>query len=182
MWRDGEPMIFVGIDNGLDGAMVYLNGKQVVYFDTPTVEIPSKRGSKKRTYFIPEMVNIATAFRGATSGWENEIMFFLEDAHSMPASMSGGVANFSKGYGFGLWQGILTALGLPYQLVPAVRWQKEMLRDVSGTDTKTRSLLKASRLFPTLPLMSSPRAKQPNMDGRSDAALIAEWGRLTVKG
>jgi len=48
-----------------------------------------------------------------------------------------------------------------------------MVRDVEGTDQKARSVLAASRLWPALDLSLK---KHHN---RAEAALIAEYGRIT---
>ena len=66
----------------------------------------------------------------------------LEKVHSFP----GAVGAFNFGMGFGIWQGLLTALGIPYTLVSPQTWKKAMLADM-GKD-KGASRLRALQLFP----------------------------------
>ncbi len=51
-----------------------------------------------------------------------------------------------------------------------------MLRGLPGKDTKTKSILAASRLFPRVDLRRTARSKVAH-DGLTDALLIAEFGR-----
>ncbi len=78
--------------------------------------------------------------------------------------------------GYGLWIGICAGLGLRYELVTPQRWQKEMLAGMQGG--KDASCIRAQELFPEADLKKGPRSKKLH-DGRSDALLIAEYGRRT---
>jgi len=74
---------------------------------------------------------------------------------------------------FGQIEGLLAGFGIPYENVAPRRWKRAMVRDVEGTDQKARSVLAASRLWPALDLSLK---KHHN---RAEAALIAEYGRIT---
>ena len=72
-------------------------------------------------------------------------------------------------------------LGVPCEIVHPKTWQKQMLRDVPAGDTKGRSLVKASQLFPSFAdQFTGPRGGP--RDGRADAMLLAEYGRRTQRG
>jgi crossover junction endodeoxyribonuclease RuvC len=78
---------------------------------------------------------------------------------------------FSFGENFGIWQGILAALGIPFLMPRPREWQKGLVRPSDGHDTKSRSLAVARRLFPDAPL-----AKKKDHN-RADALLLAWWSR-----
>jgi len=67
-------------------------------------------------------------------------------------------------------------LGLPYDIVHAKTWTKEMLKDVPAGDPKDRSMIKAQRLFGSKLPLTKPGGRVLSLDGRADAALIACYG------
>ena len=85
---------------------------------------------------------------------------------------------FSVGLGYGILQGLVVAMNLRYQIVEPKVWQKEMLMGIQGDDTKKRSIIAAKQLFPGISMLKSdsPNCKNDH-DGKSDALLIAEYGR-----
>jgi hypothetical protein len=166
-------MISIGIDNGLDGAMVALyDDNRTTWFDTPVVNL-GKKGKRKRAYAVAEMTRLLKPVRTL------DVRVFLESAQAMPKQ--GVSSTFKTGLGFGLWQGICAGLGLSYEIVHPRTWQKVMLRDVPGGETKDRSMAKCQQLFPDIPLMK-PRGRVLSMDGRADAALIAAYGMRVMRG
>ncbi len=66
----------------------------------------------------------------------------LEKVYSMPKQGVKGV--FSFGMNFGVWQGILAALGTPYFLPGPRDWQKGLIPASDGPDPKARIVLKYS--------------------------------------
>ena len=81
--------------------------------------------------------------------------------------------------GFGILIGLVTALGLPFQIVPPQKWQKSLFVGLPlKQDTKEKSAIIAMRLFPGVDFRKSSRARKP-ADGLTDAACIAEYGRRT---
>lgn len=155
--------ICVGIDPGLDGAvcLLYDNGHAELD-DTPTLNVGRGKVTK-RDYAIPEMVRLLRRLQG------DDVAVALEAVHSMPGQ--GVASTFTFGVGFGVWQGILAALGLPYDLVPPQRWKKTMM-DGMGQD-KDASRLRALQLFPHM--CEELRRKKDN--GRAEALLLAEYRR-----
>lgn len=106
-------------------------------------------------------------------------MAYVEKVHSMPAQ--GVSSSFKFGDGFGSVKGILTVLGIPFELVTPQKWMKVMHAGVSPElGSKERSQLACSRIFPGLDLRESPRCRKPH-EGMVEALLLAEFGmRLRV--
>lgn len=166
-------MIYVGIDNGLDGGIVAIdeNRNVVIGSITPFI-VEKKKKSRKRHYNTTEMKRVLSEFPIGSA-----VYVVLEKAQAMPGQ---GVSSmFSIGRGFGLWEGLLVGLGIPYSVVHPRTWQASVCKDVQG-DTKTRSVITCQRMIPTLDL--TPGKKRKPHDGLADAACMAlyglkEWGR-----
>ena len=105
-------------------------------------------------------------------------MVILEKQQAMPGQ--GRVSMFRIGLGYGMWQGLLCALGLPYTLAHPKTWQKVMLSDVNKTDTKQAALLVAQRLYPDADFRATERCKKAH-EGIVDALMMAEYGRRINK-
>lgn len=164
-------MIFGGIDGGKDGAIVILNpdGGIISLHKTPLV----KSAKGRDEYDIPGIVRILKSMPTPSN-------FTLEKGQPMPAKMGGAIANFSRGYSFGLYQAVLTALGISYNVVAPRTWQKVLFTGVNVEDTKAASILVAKRLWPAQDWRKSERAVKDN-DGLTDAALLAYWGLRTLR-
>lgn len=108
----------------------------------------------------------------------------MESVHAVYSSSA--KATFSFGETFGVLQGMLIALGVPYHLVPPKTWQKEMwiaedkVYKSSGgkktVDNKPTSINAARRLFPDVDFRRTPKCSKPD-DNKCDAMLICEYGR-----
>ncbi len=163
----------IGIDNGLDGALVSLDGETgtlLGYRDCPF--IMTGKGNR-RVFDIPGMVTALRDLMGM-----HLLRVFVEKTQSTPKI--GGIPAHMLGLGAGVWLGILAALGISYQVVHPRTWQSSMLKGTIG-EGKQRSLIAASQAFPDLPLIK-PKGRKLSLDGRADAAWIAEWGRRQVLG
>jgi len=184
--------ISIGIDGGLDGAFVVINHKFCIlsWWDMPTIESVKKTTPRKgpdagktktsfKRNFDPR--SILTNLRAAISIIRDEEdlqpVIFFEKAHAMP--QQGVSSTFKTGQGFGLIEMALVALDVPYHIIDASAWSKEMHKGVTGGSPKAKSLSLASRLFPALPL-KTPRGTKLTMDGRADAALVAYYGLVHV--
>ncbi len=161
--------IFIGIDPGLDGALVAIDGCGLVVCikDTPTVSVKKGKG-QKRVYVDGDMVGVLEVL----NSHNHVVMVGIENVHAMPKQ--GVTSMFSMGYGFGLWSGILSALKLPYERIEPVVWKKT-IGGLVGED-KGQSIIIARRLFPGASL---DRKKD---HGRADALLIAECMRRKHSG
>ena len=127
----------------------------------------------------------------------------IELVHSIYGSAA--KANFEFGKNLGEWIGLMTGLGIPYQLIPPQRWQKEMLpgkpqrpavphkgkkltKEQASANRAVLSRHKAAikayaasvavGLWPDVDFRRTERCQGPH-DGMVDAALIAEYGRRT---
>lgn len=177
-------MYYIGIDGGLDGGIAILKEEKVFgLYDIPTIEErmpPTAKSRKKarlkgerakdrkrRRYNINAIVEI---FKSLPAG---ECFAVLEYAQAMPGQ--GVTSQMSIGFGFGLYQGILSAHYIPFEIIHPKKWQKEF--SISG-DTKSKSFQVATRMFPKLEL-TTPRGAM--LTGRSDAILIAEYARRKYK-
>lgn len=148
----------IGIDPGLGGAIAILPDGVVI--DTPAVIVAN--GKTRRHVYLPgEMARIVREYSG------DGCHAYLEAVHSMPGQ--GVRSMFSMGHGFGLWEGILAALGVPYTLVTPQRWKREMMGSVTDKDA---ARVRAVQLFPHL-AGEMARVKD---HGRAEALLIAEYG------
>ena len=155
-------MHIIGIDPGLTGGVALL--PEGVIFDTPTASV--KKGSSKKVYLVAEMVSIVRGFGPRGPG---DVHVYIEDVHAMPGQ--GVSSTFSFGRGYGLWEGIVAALGIPYTLVSPVRWKRAMMDGMSKE--KGASRVRAGQLFPGL----AGELGLVKHHGRADALLIAEYGR-----
>lgn len=157
-------MRFIGIDPGLSGAVALLpsdtDGSSI--FDTPTGS-----DGRKTVYAVAEMAKIVEGIHPNTA-W-GCCHFVIEKQHAMPKQ--GVSSTFSIGYGYGLWEGILAALGIPYTVVTPQAWKGAMMAG-QGRE-KDASRLRAQQLWPEL----AGHLNLKKHHGRAEALLIAEYGR-----
>lgn len=122
----------------------------------------------------------------------DRIACVIEDVH--PIFGSSAKATFQFGFNKGYLIGLLAANQIPYTLVLPKVWQKEMWENsdmvvsykrvtVKGKEmtrkevnTKQTSTNCCKRLFPTLDLRKSERAKKVD-DNKVDSILMCEYGR-----
>lgn len=100
----------------------------------------------------------------------------------MQAMAKGGNANFKRGGYLYMFRAIFTAAKISFVEVPPKEWQKRFgIKGINGDPdaTKEQSYLIASRLFP---LQDFKTERGRTLDGRSDAALITEFGRAMELG
>lgn len=148
----------VGIDPGQKGAIVIRHNDEV-----ETIVMPMLDGEFDAVAVAELFLEIASEVK----------MVYLEDIFAMPKSAASSMLSFGQSHGKIV--GILTALRIPYTLVRAQKWQKVMLANVTGADTKVRALKAVQKLFPMVELCPSKRSNKPH-DGIVDAILISEYG------
>ena len=152
--------MIIGIDPGLSGAVaiIHTNGK-ITLFDTPTAMI--KKGKGTKTDYLPSQMASILFDR-------NQCHIFIEAVHAMPGQ--GSVSMFRFGEGYGLWLGIIAALGLPHTKITPQAWKKKIM---AGVKDKDASRQRAQELYPQC-VAELSRKKDI---GRADALLIAHYGR-----
>lgn len=161
--------IYLGIDNGLLGAVAALHPDgRVEFHDTPYVEVERKTKSagkaQRKEYDAAQMVIILRQYAGAFVALERPMVMPSQQINTA----------LSVGIGGGLWQGILSALLLPHEIVPPATWKAAMYRGSGlSTSDKNASRILAARLFP----QAAEQLKRVKDDGRAEALLLAEWGR-----
>ena len=145
--------LHIGIDNGLKGAIVALNEKAfpVAWWDTPTINMG--KGKSEKYEFLPK--EMAGVLRFLVQKGPSQVKAWLEVAHAM--QKQGLASTFKTGRGFGLWEGIVSGLAIPYDIVRATTWQKAVLKDVPKGDPKQRSILKCQRVFPQI-ILTCPKS------------------------
>lgn len=146
-------MIYIGCDPGKAGALAYIMGETVNVF-------PFDEGLYK---FALEAI-------GQKQKDGERAICCLEHVGAMPGQ--GVTSMFSFGLNFGWIQGMLTAYGIPFELVRPQKWKKEY----SITGDKNTSIAVCKRLFPDVPLRRTERCRKDD-DGLAEAVLLAEYAR-----
>jgi crossover junction endodeoxyribonuclease RuvC len=154
----------IGIDPGLTGALAVLtaDGTFVAVFDTPTLTLV-KRQSLRQAFDLVALARLLAPYAG------EPVHVMLEESQSMPGQ--GVASTFQTGVGFGVWLGVVGALGLPHTLVRPFVWKKALR---VGAD-KEQCRLRAQQLFPGADLHLKKH------HGRSEALLIAWYAWQTVR-
>jgi hypothetical protein len=164
-------MSWAGIDPGFTGAIAWLNdaGRSITLVDTPVIEVPYVKNGKRRKRQEFDIREICKIFRA------NRPDFVALE--SVTARSGQGVTSmFRFGHGLGMWEGVLTALGIDYAKVLPVEWKKKFgLLSKDKEKNKDASRLFAIAEFPAQAL--NLRFKKHH--GRADALLLAEYGRQT---
>jgi crossover junction endodeoxyribonuclease RuvC len=98
---------------------------------------------------------------------EHGIVAAVEKVGAMPGQGVTSMFHFGKSAGY--IEGVLTALGIPYQLVPPVKWKRAF--SLVGKDKKA-SIETCRKLFPELDLKRTERCRTDS-DGKAESALLA---------
>lgn len=148
-------MIFLGCDPGLTGALAAVDSAGHVHLleDLPT--ITRGKGRVKRELDPAGLAHLLRPIAGDIK------LAVVEQVGSMPGQ---GVASvFSLGHTSGVIAGVISALGIPLQLVAPATWKKPL----GLTRDKSMSRTVASRLYPEVALH---RVKDHNL---AEALLLA---------
>jgi Holliday junction resolvasome RuvABC endonuclease subunit len=154
---------FLGIDPGLDGALVVLvrdaSGVRCVLQHCTRDLCPDG--------YLPERMDAAVS--EAIVEWAPTLAV-LERVHARPGE--GVSSSFKFGVGWGLWRGILAGR-ISSVLEPTPQsWQKAVLRDIPG-EGKARAIARAAQVRD---LDLSPGRRRKPHDGLADAACLALYG------
>ena len=145
-------MVYIGIDPGKNGGFA-------VIANPFSYAKPMDEKS-----FVDEMRILSNSFD------TTDMRCCLEKVGAMPGQ--GVTSMFTFGAGYGFLQGVLTAFGIPFQLVPSQTWKKAF----SLNSDKQTSIEVCRRLFPNVNLYRTERCKKPH-DGMAEALLMAEYAR-----
>lgn len=141
----------IGIDPGKSGALALITGDHHQVEDYPGD--PAQVVDVLRAWMLEYDIRLAA----------------LEKVGARPGQ--GVVSMFTFGQNVGAYQGILSALKIPFVMPTPRQWQKGLIDQKAGPDPKTRSLATARRLFPNAELS---RKKD---HGRADALLMAFYAK-----
>lgn len=143
---------YVGIDPGKQGGLAIISH-----------DLTEAIGFR----FPDDFVEAANIMRD----WKTQYSIACAGIEKVGAMPKQGVKSmFSFGENYGAWQGILSALSIPFIFVTPHKWQKAML-DSQGGSNKERSLNMARRLFPQVDL------RHKADDGIADALHLARYAR-----
>lgn len=98
---------------------------------------------------------------------DGPLMAYLENVHTMPKQGIASAGKFMRH--FGMLEGILVALEIPYELISPQKWQGHLNCRTKGDKNITKA--KAQQLWPDMEWTHAT----------SDSALIAEYGRQVTK-
>lgn len=160
-----QPQNWIGIDPGLHGGVVHIDGamRAVAAYRTPIIE--GGEGAKSQ-YDERAMAALVIQLLQWSKTTDTGLRFCIEDVAAAPGQ--GVVSMFRFGVGYGIWLGILAGTGCPVHKIKPQAWQRVAFSGRPAVDKKQTSLLVAKELFPELPLKSKSADS-----GISDAALIA---------
>lgn len=165
-------MIHLGIDCGLNGAIVALRDREII----DKVPMPTASNGKSKEIDIQRLSLVLKYYA------EQENFLTIEDTGGHAPSAAG---LRSMTYSFAVTKTLAVVHKMPFMAILAVKWQRSFWtrpKMASGHkfDTKAAALKKACELFPNEDWRRTERSKIP-FDGFVDAALIAEYGRRLMK-
>lgn len=153
----------IGIDPGKDGACVVLRGTEVLSARL-TADLVGKLP------WASAHPVMAAYLRGVVAEHRPSLAV-LELYAGRPGEGRG--SSMTTGVGWGLWLGLLSAMGVPAITPASSAWTRAMFRDVQG-DGKARSVSVALARVPSLDL--SPGRRRVPHAGLADAACLALYG------
>lgn len=151
--------VYIGIDPGKKGGLVFLDGSEVHYQPMPTTE----RDLWTLIGYI-----------------EADAKAVVEHVTTSP--QMGVVSAGTFMYGYGQLRMALTAAGIPYEPTRPQVWQKYLQippknkKKENDRQFKERLRAKAQQLFPKLPIWTEPKSVGKQL-AICDALLIAEYCR-----
>lgn len=150
-------MKVMGIDPGIGGAFVLLNGNQCI-----AKVMPIKNDGKEKEIDFDGVVKILKELQPDHIYLERVMAFAM-----------GAKAAFNFGKGFGQLETAIRFLQIPYTMVAPAQWGKEMHEGIdSELKPKAKSKKAVMRMFPHL----FPEGEKIH-EGKMDAVLICAYGR-----
>jgi len=183
----------LGIDPGVTGGFAIMrDGEMLKMWPMPMLVLKQKKsrkikknednpnGKKTKTYIANvrqlDFVHLGNIFDKIKKIGVDKA--YLENVHARPDE--GVSSSFKFGIAFGSLLSLLAYKNIPYTLVSPVTWTKKVcIGAPAAMDTKDRSRLVASRLFPSVEFILSG-CKKAHM-GLVDSALIAYYGYIEEK-
>ncbi len=161
--------LYVGIDNGISGAMCVINNAgQVLHLSN----LPTKKLGKDNSI---EAYKLFSQLEDLIQKLDPWIHVMVESASKFSP---GKMALCSTWRSFGTIEAVLSILNIPWEPINARTWQADLFKShvrIGEENTKGISLQICKRLFPSVNLIRENRSN-PDL-GLADALLIAEYCR-----
>lgn len=176
----------LGIDPGLDGALVLLSpaGEFIERHVMPvieTVKITTKRKTGKKSREVKRRLDVPALNLIFHDLRERVEVVVLEQVASRPEQ--GVASTFKFGFVAGATEALVIAHNLRLHKVVPVVWSKAMAEGIitadeifAGLEPKDKTKKIVKHLFPSLDLRETMRCKNPH-GGIVDALALAEYGR-----
>ena len=145
-------MIYIGVDPGKLGGYAYI------------IDGVAKAFPWDDAFFVQDMYCLSKMR-------DEKLVAAVEKVGAVHGNGIVSMFNFGKNAGY--IEGVLTALGIPYQLVPPAKWKKDF--SLIGKDKKA-SIETCHKLFPELDLRRTELCKTDS-DGKAEAALISLYAK-----
>jgi crossover junction endodeoxyribonuclease RuvC len=162
-------MRVIGIDPGKDGAVVVLDGSNVLSAKLTADLLLAVKAGKAPDY-APGMM---WAHLTEVVSQHRPELAVLELPGGRPGEGAGSAR--VTGVGWGLWRMALAAAGVPTIVPASAKWTRTVLQDAPG-EGKARAVHVALSRVPGLNLTPG-RRKKPH-DGLADACCLALYGQL----
>ena len=168
-------MHIIGIDPGITGGVVWINELSGLVSAWKTPRLGKEMDKQECSKIIRQIM---------FESRDSPIRCIIEKVWSFPGQA--GINNFTIGYG--VWLGILAALGIGITEVTPATWHKQpnlprrdAVKKIEGEDHKLFKARKAmAKLAHKKALMSAAKDRHPEIpdmtDGISDAVWIAHYG------
>lgn len=158
---------FAGIDPGITGAVavITMDGKTALIEDCPTIRA---KGYRK----ITDTRRLAKMMREIKNKYK-KLYIVIEEPIAMPNNgrKMGAVSMLSFGRNVGIWEGIVSSLGIDYITVHPSIWKKAIF---NGKQTDKNGAIRLSRkLFPEARKYLTLKSRH----GRAEALLLSVYAK-----
>lgn len=150
-------MKIIGIDVGLGGCIAFMSPDDFILTDMPVLEL-EKNGKKRRRIDTARLVNVLKDLAPDHA--------YIELVNALPTN--GAAHSFTFGFGAGVVEGVVAALGIPFTMVSPMKWKKEMGCPADKDGARHR----ASQLLP----QHAHNWSLKKHNDRAEASIIALWG------
>ena len=150
-------MTICGIDPGITGGITFMSERHMVCKPVP-IEVYRVAGKTKKFLSVSSICELLDDYSPS--------MIFIEKQQAMPKHCN--VSTFRTGFGYGIYLGLIIALGYKYTEIRPQTWKK----DLGVTSDKDQARQRATELMPDASVCWDKRSQ----DGIAESALIAYWG------
>ena len=159
--------VFIGIDTGLKGAVVFKTENKVGHFLMPTRKIDRSKEEIDSFMLYHRLIDIVQE--------HDSVFACIEKVHSMPQQSA--QSGFSQGRNYQAVISVLDILRVPYTFCTPQQWKKTVLAGLPWKGNKSCSCVYVENKYPEIELLGG-RRKKPH-DGIADAVCICEYGMRT---